>query len=174
MMLAPLGIYATQEHLTELAGAVDTIEEHGTRLDQLAAAVRGAAPHLRLWFKDHSSAEELHQVVMEHGFAAAVEWQGLFEDSVEDEDEDGDYGHYSIVTNVDLDAGRVTILDPYKDFVADDRIFALDFFLTRWWDTNEVADPETGKPVLIEDYHLMFIIAPEEESFPAALGMRTL
>ena len=46
-----------------------------------------------------------------------VEWQGFFEDREEDEDwDEGDYGHYSIVTRIDRRSGLITLRDPYPDF----------------------------------------------------------
>ncbi len=174
ILLARLGVEASQEQLTELADARDTIESHGTRIDQLALALRRLNAGARFWYKDHATVEELTAVVSHHHYPAGVEWQGLFEDREEDEDEEGDYGHYSIVTRIDRRRGLVHILDPYKDFYRQDRIFALSWFAGRWWDTNEVIDPETGQPQVVEDYHVNFVVTPKQARFPASLGMRRI
>ena len=59
--------------------------------------------------------------------------------------QDGDYGHYSLVTMADSKNRKLVIVDPYKDFRSQDRIFTFEFFMSRWWDTNDVPDPLTGK-----------------------------
>jgi hypothetical protein len=172
MLLSNLGIEVTQEAVAEAGGATDLIELHGMRIDQLARAVRELAPVTRFWFKDHSSLDDLIRAVSEFRYPVGVEWQGLFEDTLEDESEDGDYGHYSMVTIVDPKNGQLVIVDPYKDFRDQDRIFTFEFFLPRWWDTNEVRNPRTGKRRLVEDRQVMFLVAPAGETFPLELGMR--
>jgi ABC-type bacteriocin/lantibiotic exporter with double-glycine peptidase domain len=174
ILLARLGVEVSQEQLTELGGARDTIEDQGTRIDQLALAVRRLGLPARFWYKDHAAMEELTTVVSHHRYPAGVEWQGLFEDREEDEDENGDYGHYSIVTSIDRRKGLVHILDPYKDFYRQDRVFALSWFADRWWDTNEVIEPATGRSHIVEDYHVMFVVTPKQARFPASLGMHSI
>ena len=71
-------------------------------------------------------------------------------DDDEDEDDNPDYGHYSVIPYVDLEKKELIIVDPYKDFVSQDRIFSFDSFMERWWDTNEVIDPRTGKAKLLK------------------------
>jgi hypothetical protein len=89
-----------------------------------------------------------------------VEWQGLFEDCEEDEDpHEGDYGHYSIVTRIDRRGGLITLRDPYPDFWREDRVFRLEWFIRRWWDVNTVPAPEIGALRLVEDRHMLFVIA---------------
>ena len=52
-----------------------------------------------LWYKNQASVEDLVALVCRYRCPAGVEWQGFFEDREEDEDlDEGDYGHYSIVT----------------------------------------------------------------------------
>ncbi len=172
ILLARLGIQTDQERLTELAEAVDTIETQGTTIDQLALAVRKLDPSVRFWHKCGATLEDLLTAVSRYRYPVGVEWQGLFEDREEDEDEEGDYGHYSIVTGIDRRKKSVTILDPYTDFYAVDRVFPIEWFLTRWWDTNEVADPQTGQKRDEMDYHCMFVVTPRLARFPALLGMR--
>jgi hypothetical protein len=62
-------------------------------------------------------------------------------------------------------------VDPYKDFRSQDRVFTFEFFLSRWWDTNELHDPVSGKDYLVEDRQMMFIITSVEEDFPRLLNM---
>ena len=37
---------------------------------------------------------------------------------------------------------------------------------------NDFPDPLTGKDRLVEDRQMMFMITPEEETFPRLLGMK--
>ena len=173
MLLHYLGIEVTQEAVAEAGGAVDQIELNGMRVDQLERAVRQLAPQSRFWYKAHATIEELVQVVNTYHYPVGIEWQGLFEDSLEDEVEDGDYGHYSVVLMADSGNQQLAIVDPYKDFRLQDRILTFDFFGSRWWDMNEVHDPLTGESRLVEDRQMMFLIAPEEETFPRRLGMKS-
>ncbi|MBI5670172.1 MAG: C39 family peptidase [Chloroflexi bacterium] len=178
MLLANVGVGVTQEQVAEAGGAASTIDMHGMRVDQLAQAVKTLAPEMQFWYKDHSRLNDLIALVSKHRYPVGVEWQGLFEtvsDILEDtdtEDEEEDYGHYSVVTYVDRRSRQLIIVDPYKDFAHQDRIFSFDVFLPRWWDTNEVTDPETGRAKLVEDYRMMFLITPKGETFPEQRGMK--
>ncbi len=172
MLLNNLGIEVSQEAVVDAGGAIDRIKQNGMRVDQLAQAVRQLAPQTRFWYKDHAAMEELVRIVAVYDYPVGIEWQGLFEDTIE-ETEDGDYGHYSVVTMVDPKSGKLVIVDPYKDFRSQDRVFPFDFFITRWWDTNDFPDPLTGLDRLVEDRQMMFVITPEDVIFPRLLDMKT-
>ena len=172
MLLHNLGIVVTQEEVAEAGGASDLIEQQGIRIDQLGRAVRQLAPQTCFWYKDHFLIEELVQIVTDYDTPVGVEWQGLFEDTLEDESQDGDYGHYSVVIMADPKSRKLVIVDPYKDYRSQDRIFTFDFFMTRWWDVNNFPDPLTGEDRLVEDRQMAFIITPEEATFPQLLGMK--
>ncbi len=180
MLLASIGMTATQEAIAAAGGASETIEVHGMRVDQLAQAVHAVAPEAQFWVKEHATIDDVVTVLNDYKFAVGVEWQGVFESPEEvlededDEDEESDYGHYSIVSYVDLDSGQLIIVDPYKDFVDQDRVFPIEVFERRWWDTNEVTDPQTGEAYLVEDLQLMFVITPITDTFPEELGMKRL
>ena len=172
MLLRNLGIKVTQVAIAEAGGATDLIEQHGMRVDQLYQAVRQLAPQTSFWYKDHSTIEELVRIVVDYDFPVGIEWQGVFEDTLDDETQDSDYGHYSVVTMADPKRRKLVIVDPYKDFRSQDRIFTFEFFMSRWWDTNEFPDPLTGKGRFIEDRQMMFTITPDEVTFPQLLGMK--
>jgi hypothetical protein len=172
MLLQNLGIEVTQEAVVEAGGANDLIKQLGMRVDQLAWAVRQLAPQTCFWYKDHSMIEELVQILVNYDYPVGIEWQGLFEDKLEDETQDGDYGHYSVVTMADAKGQKLVIVDPYKDFRSQDRNFSFEFFMSRWWDTNNFPDKLTGKDCLVEDRQMMFIITPKLETFPSLLGMK--
>src|SRR5512132_678369 len=118
MLLENIGVNATQEEITEAAGATHTIETHGTRVDQLAKAVQQLAPIAKLWYKEKASPEDLEYVLNECKFPVGVEWQGLFHDM---DDDDDDYGHYSIIAHIDQGKDELIVVDPYKDFVDQSR-----------------------------------------------------
>ena len=171
MLLENIGASVTQDQITEAAGATKTIAEHGTRVDQLAKAVNDLAPGSRLWYKEHATMRDLRYVIEEAKFPVAVEWQGIFDDDPEEEDDD--YGHYSVIAHIDEERDELIVMDPYKDFVEQNRIIKISVFLKRWWDYNQVKDPQTGKEVYKKDEDLFFVVVPKEVSFPAELGMRS-
>ena len=172
MLLHNLGVEVTQQEVAEAGGASDLIEEQGMRVKQLERAVRILAPQTSFWYKDHSTIAELVKIVDDYDYPVGVEWQGFFEDTQDDETEDGDYGHYSVVTMVNPTIQKLVIADPYKDFRSQDRIFTFDFFMPRWWDMNECRNPRTGKKRLVEDQQMMFVITPADVTFPKLLKMK--
>ena len=170
MLLENIGVNVSQEEITEAAGATHTIETHGTRVDQLAKAVHELAPIAKLWYKEKASVEDLEYVLNECKFPVGVEWQGLFEDM---DDDDEDYGHYSIIAHIDKVKDEIIVVDPYKDFVDQSRIVKMSLFLNRWWDFNEVKDLETGEKEFKKDEQLFFVVTPLSITFPAELGMQS-
>jgi hypothetical protein len=172
MLLHNVGIEVSQEEVAEAGGVSDHIEDEGMRVDQLELAIRKLAPQVSFWYKDHSTIAELVQIVVDYDYPVGIEWQGLFEDTLEEETQDGDYGHYSVVTMVDTNRQKLVIVDPYKDFRSQDRIFTFEFFMSRWWDTNNFPDPQTGNDHLVEDRQMMFVITPTDVTFPLLLDMK--
>lgn len=170
MLLENIGVNASQEAITEAAGATLTIESQGTRVDQLAKAVHVLAPHARLWHKEKASFEDLEYVLQEKKFPVGVEWQGLFGD---EDDDDEDNGHYSVLAHIDKGKDELIIIDPYKDFVDQNRIIKISLFEKRWWDFNEVKDLETGEKISRKDEQLFFVVVPLDVSFPETLQMQS-
>lgn len=169
MLLENIGIHVTQEAITEAAGATNTIETHGTRVDQLAKAVHVLASHAKLWHKERATFEDLEYVLTEKKFPVGVEWQGLFGD---EDDDDEDNGHYSVLAHIDKAKDELIIVDPYKDFVDQNRIIRISTFETRWWDYNEVKDLETGEKTFKKDEQLFFVVVPLDVTFPETLQMQ--
>jgi ABC-type bacteriocin/lantibiotic exporter with double-glycine peptidase domain len=170
MLLGNIGVNVSQQEITDAAGATHTIETHGTRVDQLAKAVQQLVPIAKLWFKEKASLDDIFYVLEEAKYPVGVEWQGLFEDM---DDDDDDYGHYSIVAHIDKARGELIVVDPYKDYIDQNRIIKISTFQERWWDFNEVKDPQTGEMTFKKDERLFFVVVPLAVSFPAELGMQS-
>lgn len=174
MLLSNLGVAVSQEAIAEAGGAAPLIEMHGTRMDQLAEAVRNLAPSMQFWYKFNASLKDLVTLVQDFKYPVGVEWQGIFVGPGEEEEpeDQSDYGHYSVITFVDPEQRELIIVDPYKDFASQDRILGFNTFANRWWDINQVTDPKTGKRKYEEDHHLLFIVTPKDDTFPEQLGMK--
>jgi len=200
MLLSNLGVEVSQEEVAESGGATNLIEVNGMRVEQLARAVQLLAPKVLFYYKDHTSIEELARVVHDYRYPVGVEWQGLFEDEADpqplkrplerqtgelepasmiptglladSESENNDYGHYSLVVRADRRTRQLIIADPYKDYFSQARIFGFSAFDRRWYDYNEVPDPISGQPVLVEDDHLLFVVVRRNVWFPRWMGMR--
>jgi ABC-type bacteriocin/lantibiotic exporter with double-glycine peptidase domain len=176
MLLSNLGVFVTQKQIAKAAGVEKTIEKQGTTVQQLAEAVHELSAGSQFWFKLHADITDIIELVNNYRYPVAVEWQGLFETLAETQDRPGfedfeeDYGHYSIITTVDPERKVVVIVDPYKDFINQDRILSLDEFLPRWWDTNEVIN-EAGNSKIVTDNQMMFTVTRKKETFPEKLGM---
>jgi hypothetical protein len=175
MLLETMGVTTDQKTIAEAARVENTIEEHGMRIDQIAIACNRIAPHLAFWYKYYSSLEDL-RYLLKKDIAVGVEWQGLFYQSVEEEEKEGkdeaDYGHYSAISFYDEELQQLVIVDPYKDFANQNRVFSLETFLERWWDTNEIKNEHTGKKEIVEDNRLLFFLTSSEEKVPTEMGFK--
>lgn len=168
MLLDVVGIQVSQQQITDVLNVREQIIEHGVRPDQLGRACSILAPTAQFWYKYHANIDDIAYILKE-GYAVGVEWQGLFYESEEEEARDmgdeSDFGHYSIISYYDETEQLLVIVDPYKDFVNQDRIFDVPVFLKRWWDTNELIDPNTGHKQIVEDKQLLFFVAPQGKVF---------
>lgn len=176
MLLETLGVTTDQKTIAGAARVENVIEEHGMRIDQIATACNRIAPHLTFWYKYYSSLEDL-KYLLKKDIAVGVEWQGLFYQSLEEEEEEEgreetDYGHYSVISFYDEELQQLVIVDPYKDFANQNRVFSLATFLERWWDTNEIRNEHTGKKEIVEDNRLLFFLTTTEEEVPAEMGFK--
>ncbi len=173
MLLDALGVEVTQHQIAQAADIVQTIDEHGARIDQLALACARLAPTTQFWYKYRSTLDDI-KYLLSRNFVVGVEWQGLFYKSEEEEKRQGsaepDYGHYSIITFIDEEQDSLVIVDPYKDFAHQDRILPIDTFERRWWDTNEVEDALTHQKRIEYDDHVLFFVTPDEARFPQEKG----
>lgn len=118
------------------------------------------------WKKEEATVGDLDKIVNKYKVPVGVEWQGVFY-----EDEEGDNGHYCVITEVNKGKGYLKLADPYKKFAGLDRKFRISDFEKRWWDSNEVAIPYSKIKKLVYDRKLMFLITSKKETFPRSLGM---
>src|SRR3989339_107563 len=172
MLLENIGIETTQELITKAGGSNESmLDRYGMRVDQFAKAVFVIAPTASLWTKEKATVNDIKKLLEVYDHPVGIEWQGLFEDSLEEEDPDEDYGHYSIVSHVDEETGNLIIVDPYKYFEDRNRIVSNKIFVKRWWDNNAYMDEVTCKLKHKKDVRLLFIIADNSETFPEELGL---
>ncbi|HEX7017870.1 MAG TPA: hypothetical protein VF209_03115 [Patescibacteria group bacterium] len=172
-LLYNLNVSVTQDQIVEAAG-VHNIFEDGTRPTELAQAVTKLAPHLQFWFKQYGCRHDLETLIHTHHWPVAVNWQGLFYDTPEEEaasDSESDHGHYSVVIDINISKDMIVISDPYSEYAKSPRIFSLQWFEQRWWDVANDVDPSTGEEIVTRTNHLMFLVAPREATFPSEIGM---
>lgn len=176
MLLSNIGIAVTQPQIAAAGNAQERILEYGMRIDQMELAIKMLSPHAQFWYKEHSHIRDI-QTILSRGYPVGVEWQGDFSDDEEEEERDDsdfnkdDPGHYSVITHIDEAKDELIIVDPYKNFSEQDRIFSINEFIERWWDTNEVFNPLTQTTSLVKDHHMIFIITFKDTLFPMELGM---
>jgi hypothetical protein len=169
MLLLVYGGETSQQEIAKQAGVLDTIEEYGTRVDHLGLASSKIAPHLQFWWKEFSTLDDL-RFILSKDIAVGVEWQGLFYDTEEEEEENEyegtDFGHFSVIKFIDDDDDTMIFTDPDKDFPQENRIFSVPIFYKRWWDTEQVPDPITGRSLKVQDTRLLFFVAPMDVEIP--------
>jgi len=170
MLLSNVGIELSQEDITRGAGAVTTIEKQGTRVDQLAKAVRRVAPEMQFWYKDSATIDDLRLILRMHEFPVGVEWRGIFGQKESGRLETD--GHYSVLTHIDETRRYVTMIDPYEDFVLRDRQVSIPRFVRLWWDTNTYTNRITKQVKVVKDTRLFFVVTPKQTVFPEKLRMK--
>ncbi len=157
-----VGIKVSQKAMVASLRAQEKIKKYGLGPKEMvkAASIYGKDKTI-FWRKSNASVSDLDQIINKYKFPVGVEWQGVFY-----EFDDGDSGHYSIVTKIERKNDHLRMADPYSEFVGVDRKFKIKDFEKRWWDTNRVGK----KDVL--DKKVMFIVTPKNETWPKKLGMK--
>ncbi|MEO8580951.1 MAG: cysteine peptidase family C39 domain-containing protein [Patescibacteria group bacterium] len=163
----------TQDEIVAAARIGKLIKSRGSRPKQLAKAVQKLTPNLQFWFKQGATSEDLHTLIKKYKLPVAINWQGLFYNTPEEERRSsGDRGHYSVVINIDPRKDSIRIADPYPDFARKPRTFSLEWFEKRWWDSARDKNPKSGRIESIETKHFIYILTPKSVTFPAKLGMQ--
>src|SRR3989338_1468351 len=170
MLLSKWRIKVTQEAITEAVHVKRFIKVHGTRIDQLALAVKKLAPQVQFWYKDFASIDDIRLLLREHQLPVAVEWQGMFfvhrHRGKYTED-----GHYSIIIQIKDDKREITLVDPYKDFAKKHRTISIPRFVHRWRDHNDFMSPKTKKIKVKKDIRALFVITKKDYVFPPQLEL---
>ncbi len=152
-----LGVRTSQGRIVRSLRAENKIKDTGLVIKDLARAARIVGKgKFTFWKKEGAGIGDLDKIINKYKFPVGVEWQGVFY-----EDEEGDNGHYCVVTEVNKAKGYLKLADPYKRFAGLDRKFRISDFEKRWWDENG----------LVYDRKLMFLITSKKETFPRSLGM---
>lgn len=183
-MLSQHGIPVQQKAIAQIAqsaNALKDIDADGMRIDQLALVVRKLAPHLTIWAKRDASFQDLDVLINTYSLPVAIEWQWMWtEDQFHNKEhvletilDDDDPGHWSVVTGITLEEKKLMIQDPSIDYYEKDREFGFDEFEKQWFDLNNVGedDPDEAKEWM-NDYHVLFVIAPKSQVFPESLGLK--
>lgn len=166
MLLSFLGVEVSQEAIAEASSNGSNIRGYGMRVDEMAKAIGTLCPQFQFWFKEYCDIEIIKKIIDEYRYPVGVEWQGIFFD-----DSDGDDGHYSIVTHLDIGENIITLADPFRRFAGVDRVIHLNEFIDRWWDDNEIFNPQTGRVTTKRDTRMIYIITAKEAAFPKDLGL---
>lgn len=162
-----LGVKTSQARIVRTLRAENKIKDAGLNIKDLARVVRIIGKgKLVFWKKVNATIGDVARLVNKYKVPVGIEWQGVFY-----EDEEGDNGHYGVVTEVSRKRGYLRLSDPYKTFAYLDRKFRISDFEARWWDTNEVNIPYSKIKKLVYDKKLMFLITDKKEEFPRKLGM---
>lgn len=168
MLLSFWGKRAGQRRIAEAAGLTETIKKFGSKPSDLAKAVKKLYPEMRVWYKQGASIADLEVVVNQLEIPVMVEWQGLFYQTPEEELINGKKGsgHYGIIVYMDVEQDKIGMVDPYKDFYRQDRLFGLRWFEGRWWDYNLI------KHRWRKQKRTMILVAPKDMHGFAKIGMK--
>jgi ABC-type bacteriocin/lantibiotic exporter with double-glycine peptidase domain len=163
-LFSNFGIKVSQKRMVASLRAQNKIKKYGLNIRDLARASRMIGKGtFAFWRKFKANVSDLNLAINKYRSPVGVEWQGVFY-----EDEDGDCGHYSIITRVEKKSGFLRVADPYSKFAGTDRKFAIKDFTKRWWDVNEV------KKRTVLDRRVAFLITPKSDSWPKKIGMRKI
>jgi len=167
MLLSTFDIAVDQQQIVDSLGINSKMPTDGITLQEMGQFIKKSYPQLQFWYKFNSSVTELSQLVNQFHFPVGVEWQGIFDYPDEEafDDEDDDPGHIAIVTSINTGQNFISIADPDAHYAGTDRRFSILQFERRWWDINEINHQE------IDDYHGLFLITPNNFSFPDYLQL---
>ncbi len=166
MLTGYIGKDIPQQRYVDILNIGEKLKTHGMTVAEMGEALKLLDPTLRLWYKQNSRIEDIYRLNTDYNYPVGIEWQGIFYQY-----SDGDDGHYSVVTGLDLTSLKIYIADPYEVFAGKDRTIKLGRFIPRWWETNEIIDPVSNKKNIVEDIRMMFIVTHAHEDFPLKLNM---
>jgi len=168
-------IEVNQDDVVNSGRVRTTIMKKGMRPTQIALAVKSLGQGLNFWYKQNATSRDLEKLIHIYKIPVAVNWQGLFFDSVKEEKVKNiieDRGHYSIVIDINIQKDEIMIDDPFAEYFAIPRIFSYKWFRSRWWDKDEVIKRSTNERNVLKTKKLIFVITPKNVKFPQSLGMK--
>lgn len=167
MLLSVYDITVDQQQIVDFLGINDKMPIHGITIQEMGQFIKKSYPQLQYWYKFNSSVTQLSQLINQFHFPVGVEWQGIFDYPDEEafDDEDDDPGHIAVITGINTGQNFISIADPDAHYAGADRRFSILQFERRWWDINEVNHQE------VDDYHGLFLITPNNFSFPDYLQL---
>lgn len=171
MLLSYHAVIVKQKEIVDALNLKNLIRKRGMNIAEMGRYVHENHPELQFWSKFNSTLVELSTIINVYHYPVGIEWQGVFIYDTPQEAAEDDPGHFSIVTDIDIDNNRISIADPYKHFAGTDREFELTFFEPRWWDNNPITNPETNETTLVNDFHALFIITKKDDNFPELLHL---
>ena len=176
MLLSFYQIEVDQDVVVSNLGIGEKIRAHGMTIGEMGEFVKRFCPQLQFWLKFGATILDLSGLINQYAVPVGVEWQGIFDYPDEEafEDEDNDPGHIAVVTAIDINKNQILIADPDRHYAGNDREFSIIQFERRWWDINQITDPVTQEKREADDYHGLFIITPQSESFPEKLGLERI
>ena len=156
MLLEHHGVQLSQAAIAAAAGVVPTISLVGSRIDQLAIAVDALAAQFVLLGRYNSGLEHIESILSLRMYAG-VEWQGRF--LFKNSHHQFDVGHYSLVTELNRARGILQIVDPDDKSVYSHGSIAIDEFLARWWEDNEMVKGSKRR-----SFGLVFVVVPRSRA----------
>lgn len=164
MLLGNSGVRVGQNKIVQVSSTIERIRNNGMAIWEMDVATKKLS-NLVFWLKYNATTDDIKEL-LRRGYPVGIDWQGDFKQY-----SDKDDGHYSVVTNISKSNKSIFIADTYRHFAGRDRRIDLKFFEKRWWEFNEVKNVETGLMEEIKIYHLMFIVAKKNDTFPVEMGM---
>jgi ABC-type bacteriocin/lantibiotic exporter with double-glycine peptidase domain len=167
VMLASYVDTKIRQHDVIIAANVQkSYRQRGMTISELGKGLKFLCPDLTFWYKNEANIDDLDSLINTHHFPVGIEWQGAFGQYA-----DEDSGHYSVVTAIDRKENIITLSDPFYYFAGTDRIFPIDEFISRWWDNNEVVNPDVPTAILTKDIQSLFLVTKKDHQFPEELHL---
>ena len=155
-----------QHDIIIAANVQKSYRERGMTIGELGKGLRFLCPDLTFWYKNEASVADLDTLINTHQIPVGIEWQGAFGQYA-----DEDSGHYSVVTAIDLKENTIALSDPFYYFAGTDRVFPIDEFISRWWDENEVIEPDVPAGTIEKDIQPLFLITKIDHQFSEDLHL---
>lgn len=170
------GIQVTQDQVVEASKSKSRLNKHGMGPAQISLAVDQLSKGLKFLYKQDATSRDLERLIKFHKLPVVVNWQGLFYNSAKDEKKHklktAEYGHYSVVVDINPKKDEIVIDDPYREYFEIPRVFSYKWFKTRWFDRDEIFDKKKRLKKVISTKKLLFIIVPQDVKLPEDLDFK--